>query len=103
MKSFDNFITLWKENKDIEALVQAGASIPSPEDVLMHLSKLDQTEREDVLKSLSEATIALQNYAEQTAAEARILKNEIQQSHQRSRACLTYVSSQFKNDTIKRK
>lgn len=101
MKSLEQFITVWKE-RDMGALVRAGASLPSPENVKAYLDTLDDAVRQRMLADLKAATLALHIHAENMQTEASALNAEIRKSYQRSQACLTYNTSQFKNDNRQR-
>lgn len=90
MDTLHKFVEVWEKNGKVEAIFDAGLSLPATDEIQTYLSSLPEAERTRIQTALGQALSAFSDYTNKMETEAEALKAQIDQNVQASNACLTY-------------
>ncbi len=99
MDEFKTFIKTWEETGSAAVILEKGLTLPPADKVQSFLSSLPDAEQAHVRDSLIKAMAALERYAVELEQEAASVKDQINQTVQSAKACLSYDTA----DKFKRK
>ncbi len=92
MTQLDDLLNQWKKDRNIESLFDAGF-FEDQKVIQDGLEIKKDSEFDDALKTLSEIATALTSYISQLDAEKSEVKNQIDQTAQSAKACISYGST----------
>jgi hypothetical protein len=90
MENLKTFLKVWEETGSIEAVLEKGIALPSPNVVEAHLATLTEKEKDRLLSALSNASAALSKHIGELEKQKEETQVEIGKSLKTEQACLSY-------------
>lgn len=92
MNILNDLLAKWKENKDVEALINDGF-LENQKAIQISLDEKSETEKNDALKVLAEIATALAGHISELDVLKTEIKGQIEQNLKSAQACLSYGSA----------